>query len=124
MAEAKALHKEWQDFKAGPAAEMIKLAKLNFNGGLGPQLDTLDAKWGKPDGAKSAEKIKGLVTNYLKILESAKTAKIAIKPTTGLARPERPAGEQFKLQRDKGAVILNKIKHLAEGHKLEAAAKK
>ena len=42
----------------------MKANKLNFNGGLGPALNTLCQKWGTPAGVAAAAKVKTIATSY------------------------------------------------------------
>lgn len=54
----KARRSAWGEINTDQPATMIKDAGLNLNAGLGPKLDTLDAKWGTKDGQKAADDIK------------------------------------------------------------------
>lgn len=103
MDQGKELHRRWKDFKDGVGAEMIKDAKLKFNKGLGPELEKLDAKWGTSDGQKAADKIKGIVTEYVKLLGT-------------------PA--LFGLPKKAGGELLAEMNKLALKHKIVPAVKK
>ena len=108
MAQGKDLHNEWQKFKNGLGAVMIKDAGVNFNGGLGPKLDTLDSKWGTAAGQKVADEIKTLVTRYKQMAKDAKP----MKEVKALIKSTNP----YEAQKKEAERILNNIKVFAEHH--------
>ncbi|MBL8292909.1 MAG: hypothetical protein JNN08_13780 [Bryobacterales bacterium] len=58
-----ALHTEWKNIKARYATE-IKTAKINFNKGLGPQLDIMASKPNTEAAAKASLKVHQYCVDY------------------------------------------------------------
>ena len=104
------LHKEWQGFKSGLGAEMIKTTKLKFSGGMGPAIETMAKKWGTSDGQKAADKVKKVAADYQKLVANVKAA---ADPKAQIGR-----GEAWKAQKDKAATILSGIITVATKHKI------
>jgi hypothetical protein len=57
------LHTGWKNLK-GKYVQFTTTHKLNFNGGLGAELDKMNAKWGTPAAKASAEKVIKAATGY------------------------------------------------------------
>src|SRR5579884_4116896 len=103
MAEPKKLHGEWQAFKTGMGAAMIKDAGLKFNGNLGPNLDALEDNWGKPAGQKAADEIKKIVPKYKALLNNAKPQKGAMSK---IGAQGVDTSNAYAAQKKKGETIL------------------
>lgn len=65
------LASKWKEAK-GRAAEFVKLNKLNFNGGLSPEIQKMVNKWGTPAGATAAKKVTTIATGYRIKIDGAK----------------------------------------------------
>ena len=100
---------------------MIKQRKLKFNSGLGPQLESLEKKWGTSEGQKVADKIKSIVKEYNKTLDGVKP----LKPDDGLmAGVSRTAQRGPDLQVGIGKRILSDIETLVDHHSVVKKAGK
>ena len=108
-------HKEWQGFKSGLGAEMIKVTKVKFTGGLGPALQLMAKKWGTSDGQKAAEKVKKVVGDYRRLMVNIKAAPA---PHAQIGR-----GEAWKAQRDKAEQIFGEMMRVAAAHKIAPQTK-
>ena len=121
MAQAKKLHTDWQAFKAGKGQVMIKDAGLKLTAGLGPKLDTLDAKWGTKDGQKAADEVKTIVAKYKTLVAGATPSAKSKKGPDGNTRDganvsTNPYQDQKKLATD----LLSSMLALASSHKVAA----
>ena len=125
MGQAKQLHTEWQDFKNGKGATMIKDANLKLNSGLGPKLDTLDAKWGTADGQKAAADIKKIVVQYKNLINNAQPSAKSKKGPDGNTRDSsNKSTNPYQDQKQLASAILNNIDKLASQHAVNTASKK
>lgn len=119
MGDPKRLHDAWKTYKSGMAAEMIKQNKLNFNGGLGPALETLEKKWGTADGQKAAAKVKTVVATYRKYIQSANIANVGKGGTNGVTR----TNDAWKQQKATGDKLLRDMETVATNHKIDPSKK-
>lgn len=115
--QAKKLHADWQNFKNGKGATMIKDSGLKLNAGLGPKLDALDAKWGSKDGQKAADDIKKIVGQYKALINNAQPSQKSKKGPDGNVRDSanqstNPYQDQKKLAGD----LLTDMLNLANQH--------
>lgn len=121
MGQAKKLHTDWQTFKTGKGATMIKDAGLKLNAGLGPKLDTLDAKWGTKDGQKAADEVKKIVPKYKSLFSTATPSAKSKKGPDGNTRDSSNVSTNPYQDPKKAADdLLTSILNIANQHKVAA----
>jgi hypothetical protein len=118
MGQAKKLHTDWQNFKNERGATMIKDANLKLNAGLGPKLETLDAKWGTKDGQKAADEVKKIVPKYQQMISSAKPSAKSKKGPDGNTRDSSNVSTNpYQDQKKAADALLKSILAVANQHK-------
>lgn len=117
--KAKQLHKDWQAFKDGKGATMIKDANLKLNAGLGPKLDTLAVKWGTKDGQKAADEIKTVVSKYKNLINGAQPSAKSKKGPDGNTRDTaNKSTSPYQDQKAAAGTLLSEMLNLANQHKV------
>lgn len=100
---------------------MIKDANLKLNAGLGPKLETLDAKWGTKDGQKAADDIKKIVVQYKNLINNATPSEKSKKGPDGNRRDDaNKSTSPYQDQKQLAATILTHIDSLAKQHAIKA----
>ena len=100
---------------------MIKDAGLKLNAGLGPKLDTLDAKWGSKDGQKAADDVKTIVSKYKTLFANATPLAKSKKGPDGNTRDgANVSTSPYQDHKKAAGDLLNSILAVANQHKIAA----